>query len=403
MWLNFLHIYQPPTQKKEIFQDIVCGYRELFSVLEKNKSAKVVLNICGCLTERLAKEGGSDVIQTISSLVARGQIELTATAAFHPILPLLPGQEILRQIELNNRINAKYFGDLFRPQGFFAPEAAYDKKTLKIISDLGYRWIIADEISCFGRLDQLDFKKFYQIKNFDLIVYFASRKTSKTIAFTNPLSPLQFLKLISEKIGKEGFLITALDGETFGHHHRNGRELLEVVYKTDIASVLPKELQPEASVKINFIPASWETHEEDLRQGIFFGLWQHPKNLIQQKLWQLTYEIIRVVRNQPKKFSAQKKLDRALASCTFWWASCFPWWHPEMIKEGMRLLMGAVEAINLQETPKIKEIKGLYLETIRLIDDWHTAKVSQKIIESYDRKILPQLKKCSKNLTLRYN
>src|SRR3989344_8240449 len=100
-WANFLHIYQPPTQKeiwvRRITQE---SYRKIFSGLLKIKRARLTLNINGILCELLKKYGGTDVIDNIRQLLASGNIELTGSAQYHAFLPLLPKSEIKRQILL---------------------------------------------------------------------------------------------------------------------------------------------------------------------------------------------------------------------------------------------------------------------------------------------------------------
>ena len=108
-WANFLHIYQPPQQKPYWIKRVSLeSYEKLVNGFLNNKRAKVTLNINGCLTELLMKYGQKRIIKKITTLASRGQIEFTASAKYHPFLPLLPKDEIIRQIKLNNQTNKKY-------------------------------------------------------------------------------------------------------------------------------------------------------------------------------------------------------------------------------------------------------------------------------------------------------
>ena len=147
-WANLLHIYQPPGQKKEIIDQVVKeSYNRILAILQSNPKIRISLNVCASLTEQLVEYGYQDFLDQIKELVKKKQIELVSSAAYHPILPLLPKIEVNRQIKLNEDINQKYFGEAWQPKGFFLPELAYDKKTALIIQDLGYKWIILDEIA----------------------------------------------------------------------------------------------------------------------------------------------------------------------------------------------------------------------------------------------------------------
>jgi len=147
-WANFLHIYQPPTQKAFWINKIAAeSYQKLTRGLLKNPSAKVTLNINAILTEHLIENGWQNIINDIITLAKNGQVEFTETAKFHPFLPLLPETEIKRQIELNHHTNRKVFGRVYKPRGFFPTEMGWNEKIAKIVSDLGYSWTIIAELA----------------------------------------------------------------------------------------------------------------------------------------------------------------------------------------------------------------------------------------------------------------
>ena len=111
LWLNFLHIYQPPTLEKELLVKITReAYFNIIKILKQNPKHKITLNITALLTEYLNQVGFTKLIDDIKILVKKGQVELVGSAAFHPLLPLIPIKEIERQIEVNNDINKQYFG-----------------------------------------------------------------------------------------------------------------------------------------------------------------------------------------------------------------------------------------------------------------------------------------------------
>ena len=146
-WANFLHIYQPPTQKPIWVKRIAdeC-YRKLFKGLLEIPRVRLSLNINSILCELLEQNGAMDVILNIKKLVERGNIELTGSAKYHAFLPLLPESEIERQILLNEEGLNRYFGKGWKKGGFFSPEMAYSKKVAGVAERLGYRWIIIDEM-----------------------------------------------------------------------------------------------------------------------------------------------------------------------------------------------------------------------------------------------------------------
>jgi alpha-amylase/alpha-mannosidase (GH57 family) len=76
------------------------SYRPLMDVFEAYPNARATFNINGVLTEMLGLYGYSDVLGSMRNLAEGGQIEFTGSAKFHPILPLIPREEVERQIRL---------------------------------------------------------------------------------------------------------------------------------------------------------------------------------------------------------------------------------------------------------------------------------------------------------------
>ena len=98
-WANFLHFYQPPTQKPYWIHKITAeAYRPILQGLKAHPQSKVTLNINGVLLELLDTYGEHDIIDLFRDLLASGQIELTGSAKYHPLLPFLPREEAIRQI-----------------------------------------------------------------------------------------------------------------------------------------------------------------------------------------------------------------------------------------------------------------------------------------------------------------
>ena len=147
-WGNFLHFYQPPTQKKEWVDRITKeSYRRILGGLLENPKGKITFNINGVLFDLWKEYGYDDVIEAVGKLLERGQIELTGSAKFHPLLPKIPASEIKRQIELNTKTLQGYLGNGYQPKGFFPPEMAYDQSVARAAKEMGFSWIIAEELS----------------------------------------------------------------------------------------------------------------------------------------------------------------------------------------------------------------------------------------------------------------
>jgi len=379
-WINFLHFYQPPTTDNEtIIEAAEKSYKRIISALKRNRQIKFTLNITGCLLEKLKILGYEELINDLKTMVAQGQIELTGSAAFHPILALLPDKEIIRQIKINEEILKKYFGPKFNAQGFFIPEAAYAVKVAKIVKKLNYRWIMLDEISADIKSSRLDFSSLYVDKNSGLKILFRQRQNSKKYA------PQVIFKLMKKLEAKT--VITATDAELYGLRHKDFSYTFEKLLKRpEIKTLTASEYLAGLgkSKKITLRASSWESTDQELKNNLPYFLWHNQKNKIQNLLWQLTSAAIANINKYAKDqnyFWSRQHLDRGLASCTFWWASAHDFrlygplaWNPDEIEKGANELIRSIRALADPKTrpAKIKAEK-LYIKIKQLIwrKHWH--------------------------------
>lgn len=354
IWANFLHIYQPPNQLDDILERITNeSYRVLLRGLKEHPAARLTLNINAGLTEMLAKHGYRDVLDDIVLMVKRGRLELTETAKYHTFFPLLPASEIERQIHLNHQTNKKYFGSVYNPRGFFPTEMAYHPKIAKIVKRMGYEWMIADEISANGKVGTVDYDATYRIKGLgNFYIYFKEQRYSNLIAGAVVRSGPSLLAEMGDERLKNRYLLTAMDGETFGHHRPGLEKLLFQIFDSPLfEKVLVSEIAQHfpRSKTITPIPASWSTNEEDLRNHQPFKLWWQNDNPIHRLQWEFTNCVIRAVEKlKPTSDDYRRSrplLDRALHSDHYWWASKY-WWSLEVIEQGAKNLLDTALSIH---------------------------------------------------------
>lgn len=372
-WINFLHIYQPPTQEKNIL-DVVAkeSYTLIPHLLEKYPNLRLTMNISGSLLELLEKNGYETLIKKYVRCVGEGRIELVQSAMYHPILPLIPEAEIRDQIDQNSVMLKKYFGNDCAPRGFYFPEMAYDKRTADILKSLGFEWIILDEIHAGHQT--VDTQTEYVIKDNGLKVLFRNPIFSKSF-------PPEFVDTHMNSIGDK-YLITAHDGELYGHWHKDDKGFYEKTFsRLDISFLTASqyfiEIKKMGSTvrEIEVRSASWESTEDELKEGIPYGLWNDPHNQIHAGLWSLAHLAIESVEKNtasPEYISGKHYLDRGLASCAWWWASekkLGPFspvaWNPTEIKKGASELLGAIRTLgNPDEKTQAEKISTSLFDLI---------------------------------------
>lgn len=399
LWANFLHIYQPPTQKELWVRRIADeSYRKVFSGLLGVKRARLSLNINGILCELLERHGGKDVLENIKKLLDRDNLELTGSAKFHPFLPLLPKQEIERQILLNEESLNKYFGTAWKKGGFFAPEMAYSRKVAESVAKLGYKWMVVDELAFPGGRKPSP-ETLYRIKGLDLYVFFRERNLSFSILSAQVGTVPTILRYLGDRVGKDEYVITAMDGETFGHH-RPGLELLlfdllaeEKIEPAQISDLIGKfkkieEVEPRDS--------TWAATKKNMGEDEPYARWKNKDNSIQLKQWELTDLAIEVAHRSPDDQTTRSLLDQSLHSDQYWWSSAQPWWSLEMIERGAFELRGVILGSAAATEEEKQRAEKLYKEIIYTGFEWQRSGLVDQISRQEDEEIRERLEEKEK-------
>ncbi len=374
LWLNLLHLYQPANiDKKHLVLATEKSYERILRALEEHPEIKFTLNIAGCLLVRWDEElGRADLIRRFKKLLHRGQIELTGSAAYHALLPLVSEAEAEAQIIEQEKVLKKYFGARIKLKGFFLPELAYSPAVAKLIKRRGYRWLMLDEISAGKKIET---EKIYLDKNSNLKIIFRNRRFSESFV------PETILK----NIDKKQIVVTASDAELYGLRHLDQPASFEKLLKNKNlrTETLSAFLNQRAKMeKIKLRPASWQSTEKELKDHLPFALWQNPNNKIQKNLWQLAHLAERLAAENKKDKNgwwARWHLVRGLASCTFWWASNHDFrkvfgplaWNPDEVEKGINELARSIRSLEKSTNLKTKlGAEKLITETKNIL--WQT-------------------------------
>jgi len=422
-WAPFLHFYQPPTQFHRILQKISNeSYRPLVKMFLAHPSSKITINMNGVLTELLSEHCGSDIIDGLRQLGQNGQLEFVDSAKYHAILPLIPPEEMRREILLNRQVNKRFFKDAYNPRGFFPPEMCYSQEVAKIVKSLDCEWILLSGIASQGAWP-MDFISNISFSGTSIKIFFRDDILSNKISFRN-LDSAGFIKELvglAKGAGKNDmYVITAMDAETFGHHIQDWEKLfLQEVYETidSIDNVYhhdednQKSGLTEAYKKIFFdlkeipqiqvvtisellekfpakrarapSPSSWSTTKEDLSSKNYYPLWSGGANSIHGLQWahlkictELVEKALEIKRENKdsRQFPviARGILDRAVHSCQFWWANKERGlWNINMINKGLILqeeaALNAYKAINISSISK--KMKKAYYRKVTAARD----------------------------------
>ena len=403
-WANLLHFYQPYRQKREILDAIAAQcYRPVAEGILANPDARLTINFTGVLLDQLAESGYGEIIEMYAEAARRGQVEFVGSSKYHTTLPLLPAGEALRQIEINDEANRRHLGDAYRRRGIFLPEMAYHPKLAPILEQAGFDWVMLDELAHSGKLGTVDYTKQYIIEETKLRAIFREHRLSSTIMSAG-LHDTEALKAAAgPALHERRMIVTAMDGETFGHHRVGHEQLLFGMFKDPeinlmrVSDLLEKFPKTET---VKTVACTWASSEYDIEHGTEFVSWDDPKNPIHQLQWELLNLVMRAVqaadKTAPGYEAARSKLDPALASDQFFWATAQPWWMIEHIEGGAFYLLDTLEHVPGVSAAEVSHGLDLYHQIIWMSFDWQrSGKVDAVIASGKDKKVRVPLREAT--------
>lgn len=374
-WVNLLHMYQPPWQKRSVLLEFYqSSYLYTIQTLENNPRLKVSINIAGALTEQLVREKKFNWISRVRKLVDKGQIELVGSAIYHPILPLIPEEEVIRQVKLNEELNSHWFKEQwflaelnYGGRGFFLPELAYSEEVAKIVASLGFDWLVLDEMS-FRAAAPIDWGITHKLKNSSLKLYIRNK-----LGFEDAVATIQQ--------SKEKLLVTASDGEIYRKPHKASD------WKVDWETLLAiprlnfmtggeyfKFLGP-ATREAKPLSGSWQLTEEESAIKSYYHNWNNKDDELHQNLWRLLQEILELktkVANDANFYYVEKNLDKALASCTWWWVDGRNLgYNPTEVNRGLDMIIDVVRTFKDIDLEERLRFEKLYSEIVYQIWERH--------------------------------
>jgi alpha-amylase/alpha-mannosidase (GH57 family) len=350
------------------------------------------INLIDTLTDFL-----KEILPFYKKLNEQGQIEISTTPYYHPILPLLidinSGKESLITITLpkirygfkddaNIQIKSsiEYYKKIFNknPNGFWPSEGSISDETVKLFKENYINWTASDEDVLFNSLNDRDLDNIYKVYDYKGVkIFFRDKYLSDSIGFRyqnlNPLVAvkdfLSRLRHIYEKSDLNPVVSVILDGENAWEFYKNnGKDFFDTLYKElsnqkwietiTFSEVLKKDIRIE---KLNHIKAgSW----------IFgnFTTWiGHPEKNTAWEYLSETKQILEFEKENKKYKEAKNYLLIAEGSDWFWWYGDDHFSHyGDKFDLLFRLNLQKVYTLLNKEVPSklLKPIKKLYKEAI---------------------------------------
>lgn len=296
----------------------------------------------------------SEVLPLYRSLSERGQIEITASPFYHPILPLLidtgcarralpnlPLPEPFRnpedaraQIRKALEFHAALFGR--PPRGIWPSEGSVCPELIPILADAGVQWTATDEEILIHSLGgAYRFESLYQPyrashEGREVAMVFRDKTLSNLISFSYSRRPSgeaaaelrHHLLGIQGRLGRPGLCTVILDGENPWEYYPGGGEeflrrtydfLSETMSSTTIGGYLEQHSPRERLSRL--FTGSWISHNFDIWIGA-------PE---ENTAWELLSRARQeVAQRQPESSNdrfaqAWEEIYRAEGSDWFWW------------------------------------------------------------------------------------
>ncbi|MDD5691107.1 MAG: glycoside hydrolase family 57 protein, partial [Candidatus Omnitrophica bacterium] len=297
-----------------------------------------------------------EIIPAYRLFKQNGQIEISVTPYYHPILPLLCSTNIAKEAnkktalpkkEFNYPIDAKeqiesavgFYKQRFdtKPEGMWPSEEAVSEHILPHIIESGVKWIVTDEAILFKslKIKKRNTKVLYQPhllkrKKGELSIVFRDRNLSDLIGFnyhgmkeTDAVNNFMgHLENINKAFKDTDTLVTiAMDGENAWEFFRNdGHDFLELFYQRISDSDFVKTTTISEYLKLN--PAKTEIKRLSAGSWIYgeFGKWIGNPSKVRCWEWLADARKALEKAGKPVDKLALKQIYILEGSDWFWWA-----------------------------------------------------------------------------------
>jgi 4-alpha-glucanotransferase len=211
-----LHNHQPIGNFPWVFQQVYAeSYLPMIEALERHPEVRLSLHYTGSLLDWI-EEVHPEFLERIAVLARRNQIEIVSGGYYEPILPSIPDNDKVAQIQrLTSRIQRDF---ATQASGMWLAERVWEPGLPRLLREAAMEWTI---------LDDVHFKN-VGLEDHDLYGYYATEDqssilkvfaTSKGLRYTIPWRPVsETIEQLRSLATLDGKRIVAMgdDGEKFG-------------------------------------------------------------------------------------------------------------------------------------------------------------------------------------------
>lgn len=210
-----IHCHQPVGNLESVIEEAYQhSYLPFIQTMREHPKIKFAAHYSGILLEWF-KDKHPEFIGLLKELVKKGQLELLTSGHYEPILALIPDEDKLGQIKLQNDTLKNMFG--LAPRGFWLSERVWEAQLPRVLAQSGVEYTLLDDSHFLAAgLEKEKLNGYYVTEEEGEVVriFPISRALRYAIPFKKPDDVLDYLKTMSER--GQTLAVIADDGEKFG-------------------------------------------------------------------------------------------------------------------------------------------------------------------------------------------
>jgi hypothetical protein len=194
--------------------------KPFISTLYKYPKIQAVLHYSGVLLHWIERFH-PEFLMLIEAMVSRKQVEILGGGFYEPMMPLIPLQDKIGQIELLTTYLRKQFGK--RPQGCWLPALAWEQNMVSPLNacGMGYTFLDEDQFKGAGFSEKELFSPCITEDQGKIVTVFPLSKTVKAELAQKKAS--QVLNVLAEKLsGGEGNVVSVFPGGLYSENGGSG-------------------------------------------------------------------------------------------------------------------------------------------------------------------------------------
>lgn len=211
-----IHCHQPVGNFDHVFEEAYSkSYLPFIQAMDAHPRIKFSFHYSGILYDWFTGKH-PDFIAHLNKLVGRGQAEVMTAGFYEPIIPLIPDDDKIGQINRSNEFIKETFG--LAPRGLWLTERIWEPHLPKLLSKAGVEYVTVDDyhfISAGADPQKLGGYYVTEEEGDSLKIFPISKTLRYLIPFKMPAETIKYLQSIATEDGNVAAIL-ADDGEKFG-------------------------------------------------------------------------------------------------------------------------------------------------------------------------------------------